>query len=270
MMLEKQFDANALLINYFEGPDNGPKLLLAHGGTGSWRHMRPYIEKLIPYWHVYAIDARGHGDSGYAESYLLKDYVSDFKSFIQNVFGFGCAFVGISLGAIIGLGIASLHPTLIGVLVAMEPPWYFFSERGLDTNYSQSLVMMRNVLGRENMKDRIEEFRKVYSHLSQKEALRRSKELNKTDPKTLDVVIDGSIMSGFSDENLKAVSIPTLIIQANGAHALTDEEGSRMTDLIPNAELIKFPKVGHSLDIQSPGAIFDVVTNFLERNYRNK
>jgi pimeloyl-ACP methyl ester carboxylesterase len=41
MLVEKSFDTGEAVLNYAEGPDNGPPILLIHGITGNWRGFLP-------------------------------------------------------------------------------------------------------------------------------------------------------------------------------------------------------------------------------------
>ena len=64
MLSEKSFDTGELPLNYAEGPTSGPPLVLLHGLTGWWHAWEPCLPQLTPTWHVYAVDLRGHGQSG--------------------------------------------------------------------------------------------------------------------------------------------------------------------------------------------------------------
>src|SRR3954447_308874 len=85
-LLEKQFDAGTVLINYAEGPPNGPPFVILHGGSASWRYAGAFIALLVDRWHVYAPDFRGHGESGrVAGQYNLRDYAKDIAAFLDGV-----------------------------------------------------------------------------------------------------------------------------------------------------------------------------------------
>ena len=77
---EKKFQARTIEVNYAEGPDNGPPLLLIHGLGGHWANWEPVIDQFAEDWHVYAIDLRGHGDSGWDAGGRY-----DFASLVRDV-----------------------------------------------------------------------------------------------------------------------------------------------------------------------------------------
>ncbi len=41
MLVEKSFDTGEVVLNYAEGPDNGPPILFIHGITSNWLNFLP-------------------------------------------------------------------------------------------------------------------------------------------------------------------------------------------------------------------------------------
>ena len=69
MKPEKQLDTGSVHINYaeFEAlPGGGSRypIVLLHGGSARWQAGLPVISALTVYGPVYALDFRGHGQSG--------------------------------------------------------------------------------------------------------------------------------------------------------------------------------------------------------------
>jgi pimeloyl-ACP methyl ester carboxylesterase len=87
MLVEKSFDTGEVVLNYAEGPDNGPPIVLLPGGTMRWQdYYNPLISMLYNRWHTYAVNARGHGKSGRTPGkYRLKDYTSDVVAFTEEL-----------------------------------------------------------------------------------------------------------------------------------------------------------------------------------------
>jgi pimeloyl-ACP methyl ester carboxylesterase len=61
MLRERRFYTGTVEVNYVEGPDNESPVVVLHAGAGSWRLGQRFVEALVPAWHVYAPDFRGHG-----------------------------------------------------------------------------------------------------------------------------------------------------------------------------------------------------------------
>jgi pimeloyl-ACP methyl ester carboxylesterase len=59
-MLEEQiFNADAVTLNFAEGPPSGPPLVLLHGGGNRWQEFLPIIPSLAARWHIESIAAPG-------------------------------------------------------------------------------------------------------------------------------------------------------------------------------------------------------------------
>ena len=95
-------------IGYSEGPNHGPPLLLIHGLTVRRESFAPVIAELMKKFHVFAIDQRGHGQSGHPDTgYTFTNYSSDAAEFIEKVIGENSLIWGHSLGA--GTAIVTAH-----------------------------------------------------------------------------------------------------------------------------------------------------------------
>lgn len=85
---ERLFETGTVVINYAEGPPTGPLFVIRHGGSTRWQYASAFIEALLPRYHVYAPDLRGHGKSGWAPgSYRLRHFAVDIAAFISDVAG---------------------------------------------------------------------------------------------------------------------------------------------------------------------------------------
>ena len=50
------------VVNYAEGPDNGPALVLVHGQGMQWEDYARVLPDLAQRYHVFAVDCFGHGE----------------------------------------------------------------------------------------------------------------------------------------------------------------------------------------------------------------
>ena len=132
MLVEKRFDTGEVVLNYAEGSDNGPPILLIHGITGNWRGFLPVMPYLTMRYHVYGIDLRGHGKSGHKTGhYTLRDYEKDTKSFIEQVIKEPPIIFGHSLGGMIATMYAAHNQHNKAVIIGDSPPNY---ENSLSTD----------------------------------------------------------------------------------------------------------------------------------------
>jgi pimeloyl-ACP methyl ester carboxylesterase len=97
---ERRFHTGAVALNYVERAPNGPPLVYLHGGSVRWQHGQRFVELMAERWHVYGVDLRGHGQSGWVPGhYRLRDYAADVVAFLRDVLPEPVALYGHSLGA---------------------------------------------------------------------------------------------------------------------------------------------------------------------------
>ena len=107
---EKKFAASTIEVNYAEGPDNGPPLVLIHCIGSRWASWAAVIDDFAKDWHVYAVDLRGHGDSGRTPNkYRFIDYPIEIVEFLRNVVGGPAFLVGHSARCCHGSGCLCGH-----------------------------------------------------------------------------------------------------------------------------------------------------------------
>ena len=78
--------ANGLTIHYYEWPGPRPNLVLLHPSSGYGRMWEATAGALGSRFHVYALDQRGHGDSGRPDGdYSAEEYADDLYLFFREV-----------------------------------------------------------------------------------------------------------------------------------------------------------------------------------------
>ncbi|MGI0511090.1 alpha/beta hydrolase [Treponema denticola] len=132
---EKQFylkDGSA--INYAEGPNNGPDMVLLHGQMVDWKDYRTVLPELVKKFHVFALDYYGHGKSSKnPDLYNIERIGSDIALFIQEKVGSKAIISGHSSGALIVAYIAATYPENVKAIVLEDGP-FFATEKGRAEN----------------------------------------------------------------------------------------------------------------------------------------
>src|SRR5215468_7236692 len=102
---------NGLKLRYYEWPGSRPNLVLLHPSSGYGRMWDDTARALGSAFHVYALDQRGHGDSGKPDGeYTAEEYADDLHLFFRQV-GIDKAIVaGQSLGGRVGQVFAAVYP----------------------------------------------------------------------------------------------------------------------------------------------------------------
>lgn len=125
------FATNQNVRIYYEVAGEGPPLVLQHGSYGStadW-HDYGYVEGLQAHYTLIMPDARGHAKSDKLydpAQYRLEDYANDIAAVLDAVGVDRCHFLGLSLGGIIGYGVAQyFYPRLRSLIVLDIHPYPF-------------------------------------------------------------------------------------------------------------------------------------------------
>ena len=106
--------ANGLTIHYYEWPGAGPHMVLLHPSSGYGRMWEATASALGSRFHVWALDQRGHGDSGRPDGdYSAEEYANDLLLFFQAADIDKAIVAGQSLGGRVGQVFAALHPERI-------------------------------------------------------------------------------------------------------------------------------------------------------------
>lgn len=141
MLQERVFDADAVAINFAEGPPSGPPLVLIHGGGDRWQYFWPIIPNLSARWQVYALDLRGHRKSDRVPGeYRPEHYVGDVTAFLEARLTEPAILFGHSLGGWIALLSAAQQAHKVRALILGDPP--LDMERFVATESSEQRVSM--------------------------------------------------------------------------------------------------------------------------------
>ena len=256
---EKKFAARTIEVNYAEGPDNGPPLVLIHGIGGRWENWSAVIDDFAKDWHVFAVDLRGHGDSGITPNkYRFIDYPIEIVEFLRNVVGEPAFLVGHSLGAVTAAGVSAVTPDLVAAAVLEDPPLYVEKTSQFQTIYE---IRMKNL----SVADTAIELRKINTSLSNEAIAKLAITVTKVDPEAWAFPGDGQIAESWNpDAVLAEITLPVLLMQAspNMGAALSDSEATRADDLLTNGRYVKWNDVGHGMHDAQPERFVQLVNAF--------
>ena len=116
---------DAHIINYAEGPDNGPSLLLIHGQTGAWQDYARVLPDLSEFYHIYLVDCYGHGGSSHdPERYSAAKMGPDFIWFTETIIGEPAVVSGHSSGGLMTAWLAANAPENVLGTVLEDPPFF--------------------------------------------------------------------------------------------------------------------------------------------------
>jgi pimeloyl-ACP methyl ester carboxylesterase len=112
---------NNVKINYIEQGEGDEVIIFVHGYSGALGNWKLVLELLPEEYHAYALDLRGHGQSGKPGSYQLNEMIEDIYAFSQELGIEKFTYVGHSLGGKIGYKFALEHPDVLKAMFLIAP-----------------------------------------------------------------------------------------------------------------------------------------------------
>lgn len=275
----KTFQAREVLIHYVEGPPNGPPLVLLHGLTRDWRSFSVLFPELIARCHVFCADLRGHGESGRVrDGYRISAMGEDVREFLQAVVGEPAALFGHSLGAMVAMFAATDNPSVFALIVGDS----LITPSNLAAMYDPIFSQLYRLLLRGGSEQELARgIGKIEIHFPGiTEGLRLedlpgnsgpvlsewARTAIRTDPDCLRMTLNRSSHDGWNPEQiLPRIACPVLLLQGNPEldALLSDSDLALAKRLLPRAEHVKFPLLGHALFMQQPKPVLDEVLRFL-------
>jgi len=233
---------NGIRVWYAEFGRGEPVLLL-HGGLANSNYWGNQVPALAESYRVIVVDSRGHGRSTHDEQPYGYDLMaSDVLGLMDFLKLPKAAVVGWSDGAILGLDIAIHHPERLSKLFAFAAN----SDPSGVADIAQSTVFNAYIARAE----------KEYQVLSPtpdqyKSFVDQISKMWETEPH-------------FTAEQLRVITVPTWIVDADHDEAIKRENTEFMANEIPDAGLLLQPQVSHFSFLQDPRQFTDDVLHFME------
>jgi pimeloyl-ACP methyl ester carboxylesterase len=303
--VEKRVDVNGSRVNYAEGPDNGPALLLVHGQSVDWQNYNRVLPELSERFHIFAVDCLGHGKSARApEKYTANALAADMEQFVEDVIGEPAIVSGHSSGGLIAAKLAADAPDRVRGVVLEDPPffssvlpraWKTFNQIGLATSAHEFLRSDEKDFTEFELRhgaiwdlfgdagDSVKQSALKYHANHPGEPVKifyMPPEMNESfraldsyDPRFGEAFYDNSFHDGFDHaETLRRISVPAVLIHTNWSF---DENGILLAamsgeDAARARSLIddvEFYKVdtGHGFHFEDPDQFVEIVDDFEAR-----
>ncbi|MDO5558954.1 MAG: alpha/beta hydrolase [Oscillospiraceae bacterium] len=286
--------SDGITINYAEGPDNGPALMLIHGQTMCWEDYSTVLPGLSETYHVYAVDCPGHGGSSFDKTkYTCTAAGDELIEFAGSVIGEHYCVSGLSSGGILAAYIAANDSGNVSTAVLEDPPFFSVTPEAMSNTFvwKDGFEIINSY---KNQSQETEYVPYYYAHsymwtqfgnladvLSQKASENPDKPLcvwyiphgwthgtYYMDTFDLDfgmAFYDGTwIDNALQEEILQNIKCPVVYLKAETAYgadgvlyaANTDEESDKVVELIDNCTRIKL-KSGHDIHYEKPKEFID-------------
>jgi len=250
--------------SYLRGPENGPPLVWLHGVSGRALRWRDQLERFAPGFQVFALDARGHGQSERTPGrYRWLDHARDLEWFVRAVLDRPAVLVGHSLGALQAVRQAAEHPDSLAGIVLEDPPLYAAEHPEADS--SQFRAMELAVRARMTA-DQILAVWPPAPGMS--DSLRReyAEGMTELDPENLALTISLEAAQGFDvDADLSRIRCPALVLRAGASGVLSEAELTRALGRLARGAGVTIPGCGHQIHAEQPDRFAAELRTFLSR-----
>ena len=240
----------------------GPTVVLSHA-LGLDLHMWDELaERLAPTHTVLRYDQRGHGESARpAGPYAIDDLVDDAARLIREWGQGPVAFIGLSMGGMVGQGLAVRHPELLrGAVLANTVARYPAAARPTWV----ARIAAVEAGGMPAVADAVVErylhadYRAAHPQVA--DALR--KRLLRTDPAAYVAACHAVANVDWLDR-LASVRLPTLVLAGARDAGATPEMAKAIAEWIPGAELRVFADASHLSVVEAGDEFLTAVSSFL-------
>lgn len=280
---EAIFTGSKVPIHYLQGPNNGPDLLLLHGLARDWNSFSVLLPALVPRFHVFILDLRGHGTSGRAaRGYTIPQFAGDVAAFLSAHSPKGASIFGHSLGAMVGMYVAGLGGCRVNALIVGDS--MISPENLADSPYHSLFTQLRKLIEQSGSQQElaygIGKIQIRLPGIDEPLALEDlagntpsvlfewARSAHCTDPDALAMSLDSSAFEGWSPrEVLPRITCPVLLLQGNPDldALLSDPDVALTRRLLAQSEHVKFPLLGHALFMQQPQPVLKELLRFLEQ-----
>ncbi|GAC1468736.1 MAG: alpha/beta hydrolase [Chloroflexota bacterium] len=255
----RDIPVNGLRLHYVEVEGSGPSLVLLHGIGMDWRVWQALSRRLKPFFHLYLLDLRGHGQSDKPErGYSLAHYAADVEEFIDHQRLEQATIIGSSLGAMVAVSVEA--PTdIVSHRVLIDPPLTGGPVR--DESTFETILRLKH-----GGVDSLTTYLAAANPGSGKYLLRTMAEmwLQASDGVITDM-LDAPNTYFAVDHALRLDESPTLIVQADPqvGGVVSDEQVQRALQVLPHGSWHAFPGVGHAVHAFVPQELTRLVTEFV-------
>jgi non-heme chloroperoxidase len=279
----KNIEINGRQLHYVDQGGEGrqtPVIIFIHGGLDDYRCWQFQVDffskkkyRAISYSRRFAYPNKWIGNV--AQDNTIEENARDLAELIRKLDITPAHLVGASYGAFITLYCASMNPELAKTLVLNEPPITEFLARTHQKEDVELLQRLRtriqsptkDAFKRGDFKkavqvfiDGVLEIENFFEQLPEE-----YKQLLMDNAKSLEGEFEPAIPSSFSVEDVKQITIPTLLVKGELSPKWLLRISDILSDNMPNTEQIVIPNLSHD-SVRSSDIFNSKVMQFFERH----
>jgi pimeloyl-ACP methyl ester carboxylesterase len=259
---------DGVVLNYLDWGGTGTPIVFLHGGALTAHSWDLVCLGLRDDWQCIALDLRGHGDSGWSDSYSVETSVEDIATLCRHRGLARVHLVGNSLGGTIAAHFAATHPSLVAslTLVDVGPNIDFaatqrirdYIERTDGTVDLQTAVeigmQFNSQIDREALLYRLMYATRVGKdgHIYWKQDRRRMR--------------DHDYFLGKVDEIARiapTIHVPVLVARGGRSRVFSDEAAQACAAAFPHGRWVRIDDAGHNIQEANPAGLVAALNDFL-------
>jgi esterase len=268
--LDRLVMLNGLRFHYREwGQPDAPPLVLLHGYASHSRSWDTFARALAPQFRNFALDQRGHGETGWTNDYSADRMIEDVAAFVGAVRLDRFDLLGLSMGGRNAYGYAARHQETLKRLVIVDI--------GPEAPAAGSARIRSGALANDIFDSPEEAFAVARAgNARPPEAEHRARIINSLmlrddgrwtyrydkalrDPERPRPQPDAAAHWAM----LERINTPTLLVRGAESDILAAEIAQKMTEVMPNCTLVTVPDAGHSIPLDNPQGFIAAVKPFL-------
>ncbi len=271
--ISKYATVNGVRLRYLDWGTRGlPPMVCLHGHTGQARIWDEFAEVMRESYHVYAVDQRGHGESGHAmDGYARDRFVEDLAAFVDALEMERFTLSGLSMGGWHSMLYTAENPDrverIVMVDIGPEP-----SEESISASGSRPQTPMRF----DSIEDAVSWMRSGNPWASDarllKDAQDKMKQTEdgswtwKADPELFNVPLPDMSDPGLIGRYWSALeTIPCPILEVRGSESplVSDAVLDRMKAAANDLTSVDVADAGHVVTVDKPNEFIAATREFL-------
>ena len=270
----KYITINDVRIRYLDwGTEGLPSMVCLHGHTGQAHIWDEFAEVMRGSYHVYALDQRGHGESGYASDGYERDrFVEDLAAFVDAMGLDRFTLAGLSMGGWHSMLYTADHPDRVERIVMVD-----IGPEPSETAKAGASGRPATPMEFSSLDDAFDWMRSSNPWASDERLMQDAKDKMKqtddgnwtwkADPRLFNIPLpdmsDSSLISRYWSA-LETIPCPILEVRGADSPLVSDEILDRMKAAAKDLTSIDIADAGHVVTVDKPAEFVEATRSFLE------
>jgi 3-oxoadipate enol-lactonase len=257
--------AGELVVHYaLDGPPGAPVLLLGNSLGTNFHLWDDVVPPLARTWRVLRYDSRGHGstDAGDADAYTIAQLAGDAVQLLDALGIERAAYMGLSIGGVVGQALAAAHPARVDALVLCATA----NVIGPPSSWDDRIAAIE-AGGLEAIADTVmQRWFTPRTHVERPELVRGYRNM------LVRTTVRGytGCARALREADLRAadgaIAAPTLVVSAGDDASTPPSAGETLRDAIPGARYLLLPEGAHIIAAEQPQALARAAFEFLREH----